>query len=145
MVRDKLADFNIDDPNPETNDLPSSIGYFTGEDYGLYFIEKYQLLINKGSQSELEALYVGAFIEELDMHDIIECPTVIVETDNDIQDCGMNYTSQQEIYNTYSALLDGSKNHLRAFVGRIENIIGEGNYIAQVIEQELVDEILGRN
>ena len=144
MVRDKLADFDIADPNPQTNDLPSSIGYFTGEDYGLYFIEKYQLLVNRGSQSELDALYVGAFIEELDMHDIVECPTVIVETDNGINDCGMHYTDEQALVNAYTALLDGSKNHLRAFVGRIENIIGEGNYVAQVIDQQLVNEILGR-
>ena len=142
VMRDKLADYGVDDPNPETNDLPSSIGYYTGEDYGVYFTEKYQLLVNSGSQSELDAMYVGAFIEELDMHDIVECPTVIVETDNGITDCGMNYTDEQPLINAYASLLDGSKNHLRAFVGRIENVIGEGNYKAQVISQEVVDAIL---
>jgi hypothetical protein len=33
---------------------------------------------------------------------------------------------------------------LRAYVRNIEKVIGEGNYKAQVISQEDVDEILGR-
>ena len=144
VMRDKLEDFGIEDPNPATNDLPSSIGYFTGEEYGSYFSENYQALINAASQSELDALYVGAFIEELDMHDIVDCPDTIVERDNGITECGLNYTDEPALINAYSSLLDGSKNHLRAFVGRIESIIGEGNYVAQVISQEDVDEILGR-
>lgn len=144
MIRDKLEDYGVEDPNPTTNDLPSSIGFYTGEEYGDYFAEKYQLLINAGSQSELDALYVGAFIEELDMHDIVECPAAIIEKDNGINDCGLNYTDEQALINAYRSLLDGSKNHLRSFVGQIESIIGEGNYQAQVISQEDVDEILGR-
>lgn len=144
VIRDKLADYGIPDPNPDTNNLPSSIGVYTGEEFGAYFQEKYMLLINKGSQSELDALYVGAFIEELDMHDLIECPKIIVETDNGITDCGLHYTDEPALISTINSLLDGSKNHLRAFVGRIESVIGEGNYEAQVISQEEVDEILGR-
>jgi len=144
IIRDKLVDYGMDDPDPEANSLPSSIGVFTGEVYGAYFFDKYQLLINKGSQSELDALYVGAFIEELDMHDIVECPKVIVDTDNGITNCGLNYTDEKPLIIAYSSLLDGSKNHLRSFVGRIENIIGAGNYAAQVITQDEVNDILGR-
>lgn len=144
VIRDKLSDYGITDPNPATNDLPSSIGIYTGKEYGAYFSDKYQLLINRGSQSELDALYVGAFIEELDMHDIVECPDVIVKTDNGISDCGLNYTDEPALITTFGSLLDGSKNHLRAFVGRIESIIGDGNYEAQVISQQDVNEILGR-
>lgn len=144
VIRDKLDDYDIEDPNPGTNQLPSSIGIFTGDEFGAYFTEKYMLLINKGSQSELDALYVGAFIEELDMHDIVECPKIIVATDNDITDCGLNYTDELPLINTYSSLVDGSQNHLRAFVGQIENIIGAGNYEAQVISQDELDAILGR-
>lgn len=145
VIRDKLADYGIPDPNPDTNDLPSSIGVYTGEEFGAYFQEKYMLLVNKGSQSELDALYVGAFIEELDMHDLVKCPEIIEETDNGISDCGLHYTDEPALISTISSLLDGSKNHLRAFVGRIESVIGEGNYEAQVISQEEVDEILGRD
>ena len=144
VMRDKLEEYGLEDPNPETNNLPSSIGVFTGEDYGAYFMDKYQSLINMGSQSELSALYVGALIEELDMHDIVECPQVIVDTDNGITDCGLNYTDEQPLINAFSSLLDGSKSHLRAYVGRIENIIGEGKYEAQILTQDEVNEILGR-
>ncbi|TNF33770.1 MAG: DUF2202 domain-containing protein [Gammaproteobacteria bacterium] len=144
MVRDKLEAYGIPDPNPDTNNLPTSIGVYTGEEFGGYFTEKYVYLIEVGSRSELDALYVGAFIEELDMHDIVECPDYIEDSDNGIDECGMEYTDEQPLINTYSTLVDGSKNHLRSFVGQIEAIIGEGNYVAQVISQEEVDEILGR-
>lgn len=144
MVRDQLEAYDIADPDPQTNALPASIGIYTGEEFGRYFTEKYAYLTEWGSRSELDALYVGAFIEELDMHDIIECPAYIVEQDNGISECGMGYTDEMPLLNSYSALIDGSKNHLRAFVGRIETIIGEGNYVAQVISQDEVNEILGR-
>ena len=144
MIRDQLEAYGIDDPNPDTNNLPTSIGVFTGKEYGTYFTEKFAYLTELGSRSELDALYVGAFIEELDMHDIVECPDYIEETDNGVEDCGMNYTDEAPLINAYSSLVDGSKNHLRAFVGQIEAIIGEGNYVAQIISQEEVDEILGR-
>jgi len=144
VMRDKLEEFNVDDPEPNTDILPSSIGVFTGELYGSYFNANYQALINKGSQSELDALYVGALIEELDMHDIVECPDIIKDTDNGISDCGLNYTDEPSLINAYSSLLDGSKSHLKAYVGRIESIIGEGNYEAQILSQDDVNEILGR-
>lgn len=145
-IRDKLAQFNITDPNPRTNDLPESIGVFTGETYGAYFDEKFRQLTDYGMQSELHALYVGALIEELDMHDIIECPKIIVSMDNGIEEggCGLNYTDELAIINAYSSLVDGSELHLRAFVGQIEAVIGLGNYEAQYLTQEEVDIILAR-
>ena len=145
-VRDMLAVYGIDDPNPTANDLPDSIGVFTGEDYGWYFTEKYNLLVDWGSKSQLDAWYVGAFIEELDMIDIIGCPKVIVDTDNGIDagQCGMDYTDEEQLKTMYGHLVDGSENHLRAYVQSIENVIGEGNYVAQVLTQEQVDAILGR-
>jgi hypothetical protein len=142
----KLSQYNIPDPNPVTDKLPESIGLFTGAEYGGYFLEKYIALVEIGSRSELNALYVGAFIEELDMHDIIECPEVIVDRDNGINEggCGMNYTDEDDVKQTLASLLAGSENHLRAFVGQIEAVIGEGNYEAQYLSQEEVDTILGR-
>lgn len=146
LMRDELEVFGIEDPNPDTNQLPESIGVFTGEVYGGYFSEKFAELTGRGSASELEALYVGAFIEELDMHDIAECPQVIVDMDNDIGDgeCGLNSTDEIVLIDAYSTLLDGSENHLRSFVGRIEAVIGIGNYEAQYLSQQEVDSILGR-
>ena len=52
-----------------------------------YFTEKFNHLVERASISELEALYVGAFIEELDMQDINQCPKVIVETQERHQRC----------------------------------------------------------
>jgi hypothetical protein len=141
-VKTMLEKYGVEDPN--TND---NIGAFTGEDYGWYFTEKFNLLVERASISELEALYVGAFIEELDMMDINQCPEVIVETDNginDVSECGKIYTDNSDISNLYGSLLDGSDSHLEGYVKNIEKYIGEGNYQAQVLSQEQVDEILGR-
>jgi len=145
-ILDKLEQFGIEDPNPDTNNLPDSIGVFTGTDYGWYFAEKFALLTEMGAQSELDALYVGAFIEELDMLDIVDCPKVIVETDNGVGvgECGLSYTDEKALILSLSSLVAGSESHLRAYVGQIEAIIGEGNYVAQVLPQEVVDAILGR-
>jgi len=145
-VRDMLAKYGIPDPNPTANDLPSSIGVFTGADYGWYFTEKYLALVARGRTSLLDALSVGAFIEELDMLDIVDCPKVIVDGSDLIGpgQCGLSSTDEKSIKTMYAHLLDGSKSHLRAYVKSIEAIIGQGNYVAQVLTQEEVDAILGR-
>jgi len=130
--------------DPSTND---NIGAYTSEDYGWYFTEKFNLLVERASISELEALYVGAFIEELDMMDINQCPQVIVETDNginDVSECGKIYTDNSDVAKLYVSLLDGSDSHLEGYVKNIEKYIGEGNYQAQVLPQEQVDDILDR-
>ncbi len=145
-VRDTLAKYNIADPNPDT-DNEDSIGIFTGEDYGWYFAEKFEDLVGWGETSELDALYVGAFIEELDMLDIVQCPKVIVDTQvriKDSSDCGLNYTDNTDLQNMLGSLLEGSKNHLRSYVGNIEAVIGTCTYEAQVLTQLEVDTILGR-
>jgi hypothetical protein len=141
-VKAMIEKYGNEDPN--TND---NIGIFTGEEYGWYFTEKFDLLVERASISELEALYVGAFIEELDMMDINQCPQVIVDTDNginDVSECGKIYTDQADIQRLYGSLLDGSDSHLEGYVKNIEKIIGEGNYQAQVLSQEQVDAILDR-
>lgn len=141
-VRAMIEKYGLEDPS--TND---NVGVYTGDDYGWYFTEKYHQLIERASISELDALYVGAFIEELDMMDIRQCPQVIVETDNginDVADCGQVYTDNADVVNLYASLLDGSDSHLEAYVMNIEQYIGEGNYQAQVLPQEQVDELLDR-
>ncbi|MBN1697433.1 MAG: DUF2202 domain-containing protein [Spirochaetales bacterium] len=145
-IRDMLEQFGIPDPNPGANILPESIGVFTGKEYGWYFTDKYNTLVSRGRISLLDALYVGAFIEELDMLDIVSCPKVILET-ADLSGtcrCGLACTDVKAIRTMLTHLLDGSKNHLRSYVKNIEKIIGKGNYEAQVLTQEEVDEILGR-
>ena len=142
-IRDRLKQFNLADPNPDTNNLPDSLGVFTGEEWGWYFTEKFTELTEIGAENELAALYIGAFIEELDMHDISDCPQVMVDAGYS-DPCGLRHTDEKALINAYRSLIDGSENHLRAYVGQIEAVIGAGNYQAQYLTQDEVDAILGR-
>lgn len=141
----KIVQFGLTDPN--INDGP---GEFNADNYGEYFTKNYNALIDVDAAEIplLQALKNGALIEELDMHDIIYCPEVIVETVGDITDeygCGMEYTDAKALIRSYGNLLDGSENHLRAFVRTIETTFPEEYpYLAQYLSQEEVDEILGR-
>ena len=140
-VRDKLIKYNIDDPNTD-----DTVGEFTGADYGDYFTGKYKFLVQWGKKSLLDALYVGAYIEEFGMLEAVHCPKIIIETHDSIQDsgdCGLDYTDNSDIQRMYGNLLEGSENHLRSYVGNIEAILGECSYEAQVLTQEEVDRITG--
>lgn len=90
--------------------------------------ELFDSLVATGLQSELDALMVGALIEEVDMEDIVHA---------------MERTNDADILRVYGNLLAGSENHLRAFAGNIEGITGEP-YVAQWMSQEEIDAILGR-
>ena len=141
-VCDMLKKYGVDDPN--TND---NVGVYTGEAYGEYFTEKYRQLTERGSENLLAALHVGALVEEMDMEDINYCPKEILEQDNGINakdQCGKIYTDNPDVRRLYTSLLEGSENHLRAFVRNIERIQGKGSYQAQYLEQDQVDQILGR-
>ncbi len=85
----------------------------------------YDTLVLQGSASELEALKVGALIEEVDIEDL---QNAIAEAEN------------ENLISIYTSLMNGSENHLRAFVRRIE-LYGE-TYTAQHLPQEEVDAIL---
>ena len=115
-MRDKLDEFNVTDPNPDTNNLPSSLGVFTGDEWGWYFDEKFALLTSMAEVSELDALYVGAFIEELDMHDIAVCPQVMIDRGFS-SPCGLTYTDEGSLQTAYTSLISGSESHLRTYVG----------------------------
>ena len=143
-MRDKLEQYGVDDPNPETNvNIQDTLGVFKGEEWGAYFSDKFTALTDQGDISELGALYAGAFIEELDMHDIAECPEVMVDAGYP-DPCGLNYTEELGLINAYSFLIDGSESHLRAYVGQIEAVEEYCTYEAQYLSQEEVDAILGR-
>lgn len=135
-----LDRYRIKDPNDNDN-----LGVFTGRIYGDHFTASYRYLVGMGSLSELDALYVSAYIEEFDLLDIMQCPQAIIDLNNGIDrvdQCGMAYTRNPEILNIYQALIEGSKDDLRAYVGAIEKVIGRGAYHAQVLTQQQVDEIL---
>jgi len=105
-------------PDPVVDDR---VGVFVNQ----ALAQLYETLLARGYQSSLEALYVGALIEEVDMVDL---KRTIEETDN------------EDIQQLYENLLSGSRNHLRAYVGLIEDqgIV----YEAQFLPQEEVDAIV---
>ncbi|MEJ2320934.1 MAG: DUF2202 domain-containing protein [Gammaproteobacteria bacterium] len=119
-VADKIEKYGLLDPV-----VDDSIGAFINS----FLLEKFYELVAKGQFSELEALMVGAFLEELDIIDLQEA---IEETD------------ESDIIELYSNLMRGSRNHLRAFVELIEEVTGE-EYSAQLLDQEVVDAILSES
>jgi hypothetical protein len=89
--------------NFELKDLSNKeVGNFQNKDLQ----HLYDSLTQKGSESLIAALQVGAFIEEVDIQDL---NTLI------------NSTSNETIRNTYQNLLRASGNHLRAFTGQLES------------------------
>ena len=112
-----LDTYGLDDP---------ALGF--GEFADAELQELFDDLVGIGLQSKLDALMVGALIEEVDMEDIV---------------LAMERTGKADILTVYGNLLAGSENHLNSFVKNIEAITGE-TYVAQWISQEEVDAILGR-
>jgi len=87
----------------------------------------YADLVSQGATSLSAALRVGATIEDLDIHDLEKALSL---TDND------------DLKMVYQNLQQGSNNHMRAFVGRLE-ALGE-TYEAQYISAEALTEILAK-
>lgn len=115
-VKAKLEKYGIDDPV-----LDDDVGIFINQKLATL----YETLVEQGSKSEMDALWVGGAIEEIDMIDLQEA---------------IDDADHPDIAKVYQNLMDGSKNHLRAFVAAIE---AKGmEYSAQYISQEKVDEIL---
>lgn len=83
-------------------------------------------LMALGSATELAALKVGGFIEEVDMRDIV---------------AAMDRSQHADIDQTYARLLCGSRNHLRAYAAQVSLVSGTA-YAAQVLTQSEVDAIV---
>lgn len=116
-VEDMIDKYGLTDPV-----VDDSTGVFVNQ----VLAELYQELITRGGVSSLEALYVGAAIEELDMVDLQHA---IDATDN------------ADIQQLYENLMSGSRNHLRAYVGKIEDlgIVYEAQYLSQEEVDSIVD------
>lgn len=111
-----LDKYNIEDPV-----ISNEVGVFTNQELQ----ELYHTLVEQGSASFIDGLYVGALIEEVDMEDIV---------------AAIEATDERAMILAYSNLLDGSKDHLRAFVSVIES---QGLvYEAQVLDADEVQLIL---
>lgn len=113
----RLAQFGLSDP------ALSAQGRFSTPDLQAL----HDSLVFQGSASYADALRVGATIEDMDIKDLIEA----------IED-----SSNRSVQTTYGNLLEGSKNHLRAFVGRL-NAQGQ-DYEPQYMDPVLFDATLGR-
>lgn len=117
QVEDMMEKYGLTDPV-----VDDTTGVFVNQ----VLADLYQELITTGGMSSLKALYVGAAIEELDM---IDLQHAIDATDND------------DIRRLYENLMSGSRNHLRAYVGQIENlgIVYEAQYLPQDEVDAIVD------
>ena len=116
-VADLIAGYGLTDPVQE-----DVIGEFIDPELAALYDE----LLAIGRQSLLDALYVGALIEEVDMEDIQHA---------------MDLSDEPEILNVYDNLMRASRNHLRGFVEVLANQ-GMEDYQAQYIDQAWVDAIL---
>jgi len=115
-MKKKLDKYNLED---SADPAP---GVFNNE----FLQEKYDELIVSGSSSLIDGLYAGATIEEIDMIDIMHA---------------IDVTTHLDIVTAYQNLLEGSKNHLRAYV---RGLSAQGfDYSPQFISQELFDAVIG--
>ncbi|MFZ5466023.1 MAG: DUF2202 domain-containing protein [Pseudomonadota bacterium] len=106
---------------PDPVDTAETPGVFIAPELG----QLYAILAARGRLSQLDALKVGALIEEVDIEDLQESIEISQQA----------YTDE-----VYASLMCGSRNHMRAFVGQI--IKTEGSYTAQAIDQAMVDAIV---
>ncbi|MBP9749242.1 MAG: DUF2202 domain-containing protein [Candidatus Pacebacteria bacterium] len=97
-VRDLLVKYNLTDP--VTDD---TVGVFVDKNLSALYLT----LVERGRASLEEAFRVGAFIEDMDIADLVR---LTAETDN------------KDIALVYSNLTRGSRNHLRAFVRQLERL-----------------------
>jgi hypothetical protein len=121
-VEDMLEKYRVTDPV-----VDETVGVFVDP----HLASLYTTLVEQGSASSLAALYVGAAIEEIDMIDLQEA---IDASDN------------ADIRQLYENLMSGSRNHLRAYVGQIEDlgIVYEAQYLSQEEVDAIVDSPLER-
>lgn len=108
--------FGLTDPTPDSETEFSNP----------LFTDLYAQLTAKGSESLIEALKVGAFIEELDINDLQN----LIET-----------TENPTIKRVYGNLLSASKIHLKAFTNSLKWL--NATYIPTVLSVEEYNEILG--
>ena len=117
-VKMLLEKYGIADPITD-----DTIGVFPDAEFSGLFNE----LVGSGEGSEIDALMVGAKIEDLDIADL---NNLLENTDND------------DIKFVYERLRNGSYNHLRAFTRLLENY-GQ-TYTPQYISADEYNEILSQ-
>ena len=111
-----IEKYNLTDPaQPE-------VGVFTNETLQ----ELYNTLIERASKSVVDAIMVGALIEEKDIIDINKL---------------INESSNPDVIRVFSNLVNGSANHLRAFASQYERLTGEP-YTPQLLSADKYEAVL---
>ena len=105
-----------------TDPAQPAIGQFTNTDLQAM----YDQLLASGGTSYIQALLVGATIEDVDIRDL---------------QAAIEATDEAALKTTYRNLLEGSKNHLRAFVELLQDL--GVTYSPQYIDPVLYDAIVG--
>jgi hypothetical protein len=116
-VFELINQYGVSDP------FTDQIGVFTNPDLQ----ELYDRLLAQGSQSLLEAIKVGAAVEEID---ILDLESHLAQTEN---------PAVQQVFNN---LLRGSNNHLRTYSVVFQKQSGEV-YIPQYLDQYAYQDIVG--
>lgn len=111
-----LDKYNISDPIKDND-----VGKFSNKE----FEELYNKLIETGNKSLVDALKVGATIEDLDIYDL---QTLMLKVDN------------VDILFAFTNLKKGSENHIRAFTSYLSSF--GVTYTAKYITQEELNTIL---
>ena len=101
--------------------VSDEVGSFANQELKALYVK----LVEQGEPSELAALGVGCAIEELDIRDIERAKEDV---------------SHEDVIATYDLLLLGSRNHLRAFYGKLKQ--RGGSYTPQYIDQTEFDAIV---
>ena len=109
--------YGLEDP------LLEGLGNFTNP----AFTELYKQLTEKGSESVIEALKVGAFIEEYDINDLLNL---------------MEKTESDNITRVYGNLLRGSEFHIKAFTNLLK--LNDVIYSPIILNEELYQEIINK-
>jgi len=116
-VKTLIDKYNLEDP---------AQGKGTGEFTSQKLQDLYNQLMEQGKKSEIDALNVGAAIEEID---IIDLEDYLAGTEN------------PDIITVYQNLIKGSRNHLRSFVSVMQK---QGiNYEPQYLNVKDYNDIIG--
>lgn len=118
MVLGLIEKYNLTDP---------VAGMGVGEFNSTEMQDLYEKLVAQGSKSEVDALKVGALIEEIDIKDLDEW---LERTDN------------EDVKVVFESLREGSENHLRAFTRILSNRYGV-TYEPQVLSKDEYESIVG--
>ena len=116
MVLDLIKKYKLKDPSGKAH------GEFENKD-----LQKlYNDLIEKGSKSLVDALEVGATIEDVDIFDLEKLK---------------NKVKNEEINKLYTQLICGSENHMRAFTGHLKfrDKVYSQQYLSKTRYEEIIN------